>query len=208
MKKIKNIIFDLGGVIINLDMARTINSFEAMGIPDFRNTYNQFSQTKIFDAFDKGTISENDFFTGIKTEFNLNKSIIELKNAWNLMLLDFPKQRLDELLQLKSNYNTFLLSNTNETHIKAFEEILQKEHSINNLDSFFNKAYYSCRIGMRKPELEIFELVLKENNLLKEQTVFIDDTFIHINAAKQLGLNTILLPKGEEFISHLSGLLN
>ncbi|MBL7916880.1 MAG: HAD family phosphatase, partial [Bacteroidia bacterium] len=143
MKKIKNIIFDLGGVIINLDMARTIDAFEAMGIPDFRNTYNQFSQTKLFDSFDKGTISEIDFFTEIKTEFKLNKSLEELKDAWNLMLLDFPKQRLELLMQLKTNYNTFLLSNTNETHIKAFEETLKNEHSIDSLDSYFNKTYYS-----------------------------------------------------------------
>lgn len=208
MKNIKNIIFDLGGVIINLDMARTIHAFEEMGIPDFKNTYNQFSQTKLFDSFDKGTISEIDFFMGIKTEFKLNKSLEELKDAWNLMLLDFPKQRLDELLKLKNKYNTFLLSNTNETHVEAFEQTLLKEHGFKNLDIFFNKAYYSCRVGMRKPDVEIFELVLNQNNLKKEETVFIDDTYIHVNAAKEMGINAILLPKGEEFITHLNNVLN
>ncbi len=81
--KIKNIIFDLGGVIINLDMARTIKGFEALGIKDFERTYNQLAQTPVFDRFDKGLISGEDFFTTLKAEFNLQQSVAELEIIWN-----------------------------------------------------------------------------------------------------------------------------
>jgi FMN phosphatase YigB (HAD superfamily) len=199
MKKIKNVIFDLGGVIINLDIPRTIKAFEAFGINDFEKTYSQLSQTAIFDQFDKGTISEEDFFRALRLQFDLDVSIADLKNAWNAMLLDFPKHRLEQLKYYKSNYRTFLLSNTNFTHIQVFEQTLLNEHGVSNLSGYFEKDYYSCRMGMRKPDKAIFEFVLNENQLDPEETVFIDDTIIHVNGAKQAGINAYLLTKGAEF---------
>ena len=205
--KIKNIIFDLGGVIINLDMARTIKGFEELGIKDFEKTYNQLAQTPLFDQFDKGLISEENFFDNLKAQFNLWHSLDQLKVVWNAMLLDFHKQRLDQLVKYKTKYRTFLLSNTNTTHIHAFEESLFKAHSVPNLSSFFEKDYYSCRLNMRKPDAEIFEFVLNENNLVAEETLFIDDTIIHVNSANKLGINAVLLNKGEEFSTLLNELL-
>jgi len=207
MGKIKNIIFDLGGVIINLDLNKTIKAFESFGISNFSNTYNQLAQTPLFDQFDKGLISEVEFFTELKKQFNLRQSILEMENAWNSMLLDFPSYRLQELSAYKKQYRTFLLSNTNETHITEFEKRLLQNHSINNLSSFFEKDYYSCRLKMRKPDKEIFEFVLNENGLLPSETVFIDDTIIHIEGAKKTGVHTILLPKGKEFKEALDALL-
>lgn len=199
MKKYKNIIFDLGGVIINLDIPKTIKAFEAFGISDFEKTYSQLSQTPIFDKFDKGLISEEDFFGSLKDQFSLSQTSEQIKSAWNAMLLDFPKHRLDQLLMYKNNYRTFLLSNTNTTHIKAFEQTLQLDHGMPNLSGFFEKDYYSCRMGMRKPDIEIFEFVLETHQLDPNETIFIDDTIIHVNGAKETGINALLLPKGAEF---------
>lgn len=196
---IKNIIFDLGGVIINLDMDKTLKAFDSFGIANFSQTYNQLAQTPLFDKFDKGLVSEFDFFSELRKQFNLNQTIEELKHAWNGMLLDFPANRMQNLVEYKKNYRTFLLSNTNETHITEFEKTLFDQHSKQSLSSFFEKDYYSCRLGMRKPDLEIFEYVLRENNLLPSETLFIDDTIHHVEAAKKLGITTILLPKGNEF---------
>lgn len=208
MKRIKNIIFDLGGVIINLDMLKTIRLFESFGIPDFANTYNQFSQTDLFDRFDKGKITEDEFFDTIKNTFHLNQSKQELVDAWNAMLLDIPAYRLERLMWYKKNYRTFLLSNTNETHISSFEEYLKKEHQVPNLSTFFEKDYYSCRLGMRKPDAEIFEFVLNENSLEAGETIFVDDTINHIRGAGSVGLHTIHLPKGDEFDVHLKKILS
>jgi glucose-1-phosphatase len=207
MGKIKNIIFDLGGVIINLDMHKTIRLFESFGIPDFASTYNQFAQTDLFDRFDKGNITEDEFFRIIKQTFKLPQSRQQLVDAWNAMLLDIPVYRLEQLNWYKNNYRSFLLSNTNETHITSFESYLLKQFGVENLSSYFEKDYYSCRVGMRKPDAEIFEYVLNENNLHPDETVFIDDTINHIRGASHVGLNTIHLPKGEEFDVHLKNFL-
>ena len=205
---IKNIIFDLGGVIINLDMLRTIKGFEQLGITDFERTYNQLAQTPLFDKFDKGLISEDDFFNSIKAQFNLKQEIPELEKVWNAMLLDFPKTRLDHLMEYKKKYRTFLLSNTNATHIKAFERSLFEAHGAKNLSSFFEKDYYSCRLRMRKPDKEIFEFVLNEHKLIPNETLFIDDTIIHIKGAEKAGINAVLLKKDEEFKDVLDRLLS
>lgn len=198
MAAIRNIIFDLGGVIINLDTPKTIAAFDALSGVAFESIYTQAQQISLFDEFDKGIISETDFFNTIQGLLKTSASIEQLKQAWNAMLLDFPKHRLSLLLELKSKYRTFLLSNTNETHIVEFEKILYKEHVHHNLDFFFEKAYYSCRMGMRKPDTEIFEFVLRENGLDPSETLFIDDTQKHVDGARKCSIEAHLLPAGKD----------
>ncbi len=205
MKKgIKNIIFDLGGVIINLDQNKTIKAFEAMGISDFSKNYSRFTQSGLFDEFDKGIISEEYFFERIAEWYNKTVDTSELIKAWNSMLLDFPINKLHKLKEYKSRYRTFLLSNTNETHIRAFEDILYRQHGIKKLDDFFHKVYYSCRMGMRKPDAEIFEKVLTEHSLDPQETVFIDDSPQHVEGAKKLGIKAFLLESNTEFSNLLT----
>ncbi|MBK6522827.1 MAG: HAD family phosphatase [Sphingobacteriaceae bacterium] len=199
VKKIKNIIFDLGGVIINLDTTATIKAFVDLGINDFENIYSQLAQTNLFDQFDKGLITENYFFNSIKNQFDLKKPLHDLEKAWNAMLLDFPKQRLDSLKKYKESHRTFLLSNTNETHIREFHRTLHQNYGMRDLDQFFEKVYFSCRVNMRKPDKEIFELVLKQNQLDPAETLFIDDTIHHVEGAKRVGLHASLVKKDEEF---------
>lgn len=206
-KKIKNIIFDLGGVIINLDTAATIKAFVDLGINDFENIYSQLSQTNLFDQFDKGLITENYFFNSIKNQFDLKKPLHDLEKAWNAMLLDFPKQRLDNLKKYKESHRTFLLSNTNETHIREFHRTLHQNYGMRDLDQFFEKVYFSCRVNMRKPDKEIFELVLKQNHLDPAETLFIDDTIHHVEGAKRVGIHSVLIKTGEEFDEVLKRLL-
>lgn len=208
MAQIKNIIFDLGGVIINLDVPRTITAFENLGVPEFGKTYNQLTQTPLFDLFDKGLISETGFFNGLKGQFHLTQEIGELEVAWNAMLLDFPKHRLEQLLAYRQNYNIFLLSNTNATHIREFEKTLYNAHAVPDLSPFFDKVYYSCRINLRKPDTEIFEFVLGDNGLQPAETVFIDDTVMHVQAAQKLGIHAFHLAKGAEFKNLLDAILD
>jgi putative hydrolase of the HAD superfamily len=118
--------------------------------------------------------------------------------AWNAMLLDFPKHRLQLLEKLKPNYRLFLLSNTNETHITEFENTLFKQHGYKNLESFFEIVYYSCRIGKRKPDEAIFDFVLKLHNLDPQETLFIDDSPQHIEGALKTGIKAQLLSKNRE----------
>jgi len=198
MKGIKNIIFDLGGVIINLDQQRTIYQFNALSDLPFESVYNTSSQSGLFDELDRGTISNEAFFEILKKEMRYTGDTAPLVKAWNAMLLDVPEHRLDVLVSAKQNYSTFLLSNTCEPHIASFEEQLYFDHGVKNFEDYFDKVYYSCRMGMRKPDREIFEAVLTENNLHPEETVFIDDSEQHVKGAGACGINAYLLPKGME----------
>lgn len=198
MAAIKNIIFDLGGVIINLDTPATIAAFNRLSAVAFESIYTQAQQTRLFDQFDKGQVTEADFFTGLRTLLKTNVPTDTLKAAWNAMLLDFPEHRIYMLGTLKSKYRLFLLSNTNETHVAAFEKILHQSHSYNNLEPLFEKVYYSCRVGMRKPDAEIFQYVLLQNQLNPAETIFVDDTQQHVNGAKACGIEAVLLPKEKD----------
>jgi len=198
MREIKNIIFDLGGVIINLDTNLTIHEFNKISSIPFEEVYTQAKQSELFNAFDKGQISDFDFFSALRKEIRYEGPEVDLLYAWNAMLLDVPEKRLDLLVEMKQNYNTFLLSNTCEPHITAFENDLYLQHGVKNFNDYFDKVYYSCRVGMRKPDKEIFELVLKQNGLVPEETVFIDDSAQHVKGAGECGINAYLLPKNME----------
>ncbi len=198
MQHIKNIIFDLGGVIINLDINKTIQGFNKLSYMPFEAIYTQAEQSDIFNKFDKGIISSEEFFLEIRKYLRFEGSEIELLKAWNAMLLDVPEKRLNALVKTKQNYNTFLLSNTCEPHINAFEHDLYIKHGVKNFNDYFDEVYYSCRIGMRKPDAEIFEFVLEKNNLNPKETVFIDDSVQHVKGAGACGINAFLLPKNTE----------
>lgn len=198
MSEVKNIIFDLGGVIINLDIHKTIIEFNKLSTTAFESIYTQLQQTELFDLFDKGEITEQEFFVQIKKAIKTEAPQSELINAWNAMLLDFPTHRLELLKKLQPNYRLFLLSNTNETHVTEFEKTLQQTQGYNNLEPFFEKVYYSCRMGMRKPDVEIFEFVLNENKLNPAETIFIDDSPQHVEGALNAGINAYLLPKEKD----------
>lgn len=201
MSEIKNIIFDLGGVIINLDIPKTISEFNKLTNKPFESIYTQLHQSPIFDLFDKGQISEADFFFELNNSLDQPLTHKQLLNAWNAMLLDFPIHRLELLNQLKQRYRIFLLSNTNETHIAQFENDLYQHHGYKNLEPFFEKVYYSCRMNMRKPDREIFDFVLQENTLNASETIFIDDSPQHIEGALKTGIKAHLLSKEKDIKS-------
>ena len=196
IKGIKHIIFDLGGVLINIDYKLTEQAFKDAGITNFDALYSQLQQTDLFDQLEMGLIGRQDFISGLQQLSPVAISEEQILTAWNAMLLDFPVRRLQILQQLRLYYDLFLLSNTNEIHEEGFNGILMRSHGIPNLGVFFDKVYFSHRLGLRKPMKEIFERVLDDNGLKPADTLFIDDSPQHIAAAKELGIQTIYLEKG------------
>lgn len=184
----KNIIFDLGGIIINLDYEKPKQQFEALGLENPSIFYNKSQQSFLFDEFEKGNINSSEFRNNIKLYFNKFILDEQIDLAWNSILLDIPKARIDLLKALKRNYRTFILSNTNAIHEKAFNEILVKNHGLKNLNPLFEQVYFSHNLGMRKPETAIFDFVLKENQLNPKETIYIEDSIQHIQSAEKLGI--------------------
>jgi len=197
---IKNIIFDLGGVILNIDYQLTENAFKDLGMQNFDEVYSQQKQSGLFDHFETGKLSSKEFIQQIKSEANLLVDDQEIVDAWNAMLLDLPKERIALLNKLKEKHITFLLSNTNEIHFKAFCKIVEKETGQASLSPFFNEVFYSHEIQLRKPEKEAFNHILLKYDLQPSETLFIDDSPQHIASAKEMGIITYYLQKGEDIL--------
>lgn len=208
MSTVRNIIFDYGQVIINLDVRRTQLAFERAGVKDFSSVYSLIQQRSFFDLYDRGNCTDDDFRNAIREYGKIEISDNDFDDCWSAMLLDIPKPRIEFLTELKKNYKTFLLSNTNFIHLKRISAYLSGAYGITDIEPFFNKVYYSCKVGMRKPEPEIFQMVLNENNLLPEECVFIDDVEKNISVAGNLGMQTILIKPEEEVVEKLSNFLS
>lgn len=193
---IDNIIFDLGGVIINLDYSLTAQAFKDLGLTNFDEMYSQAAQTGLFDRFEKGLVSPSYFVNALLDYMPAGTTPNQIVAAWNAMILEFPMENIDLLRTLKEKYRIFLLSNTNEIHIQYFNRKLSQMVSENDLIPFFEKVYFSSEVNMRKPELEIFERVIKEQNLARTNTIFIDDTLQHIEGAQKAGIKTFHFQKG------------
>lgn len=191
------IIFDLGGVVINLDYQKTTHAFEALGLENFGEMYSQAAQTGLFDDFEKGKSSIPYFLNKLIDFLPTGTTANQVVEAWNAMILDFPKENLQLLEELKLSHRTFLLSNTNEIHIQKVHQHLQLVSPHKTLHPYFETVYFSSDVKMRKPDKEIFEFVLKENNLNPATTLFIDDTEQHILGAQKVGIQTYHLGKEE-----------
>ena len=191
---INAIIFDLGGVILNIDYHKTINAFKNIGISNFDELYTQAQQNHIFDKFETGQITPQEFRNYITEQSDVKLSNQHIDDAWNAMLLDFPKHRIDTLLKLKEMYPIYLYSNTNAIHLEAFRNSIEKEHGYKYvLEDLFLKTYYSHEIHLRKPNADGFLKIIQDNNLDISTTLFIDDSEQHILGAKKVGLQTIWL---------------
>jgi glucose-1-phosphatase len=192
-KNIKNIIFDLGGVILNIDFKKSEQAFTNLGIHNFTQLYSQFHATDLFLNFEKGKISPDQFIQALQSQAT-GISAEKIVDAWNAMLLDFPPGRIEFLLALGKRYRTFLLSNTNAIHHQAFQKIYPPILADRgSLDSCFERAYYSHVIGMRKPDKEIYEWVVNENSLIAEETLFVDDTPGNVEAAESVHIRGLYL---------------
>jgi len=194
---IKNIIFDLGGVLLNIDYFLTEQAFIDLGISEFPKLYSQARQTSLFDDLETGRISGAAFKNQLTQIAGVEIETDQFEQAWNAMLLDIPNSHMDFLTDIQSRYRIFLLSNTNAIHYASFQQSLKDTHGIDRLDSFFEKAYYSHLMGMRKPNRSTFETVLAENNLLAGETLFIDDSVQHVEGAKAAGIVTHHLQRQE-----------
>ncbi|NVJ88941.1 MAG: HAD family phosphatase [Flavobacteriaceae bacterium] len=194
---IKNIIFDFGDIFINLDKPATLKALANYGVNQISN-----HMIRVYQQYEKGLISTDEFVEFFQKEFNLERQ--QIIDAWNAILLDFPKERLSFLKELSKTkkYRLFLLSNTNELHINWVKNSVGSEF-YNEFKNCFEQFYLSHEIHLRKPDLEIYEFVLSENKLKREETLFIDDAKENTDVAKLLGIKTWNLNPGKEEVSQL-----
>jgi putative hydrolase of the HAD superfamily len=202
---IENIIFDLGGVIINLDLERTEKAFLSMVAPGKQQALREtLYASDLFPDYERGNVTDEEFIYGLQNLIGEDADHQRIRKAWNAMLLDIPAERLELVRSLKNEKRVFVLSNTNQIHLEEFNQILLEAHEVADLDEVFDKAYYSHHTGYRKPEPEIFEMVLEEQELKREETLFIDDNPHNVEAASALGLQTLHLLPPDHLLNHFS----
>lgn len=181
---IKNIIFDFGAVLIPIEEKRSWEAFKLLGAkPELEQ------QSETFEAFETGKLTSAEFIAKIQPFFHRRIFPGDLADAWNKLLDPLPQEIVPFLKKLKKDYRLFLLSNTNELHIQRIKDEAGPFH-YGQFIRQFQKLYYSYEVGLRKPDKEIFEKVLKENDLDPEETFYVDDSNKHLKAAAKLGIHT------------------
>jgi putative hydrolase of the HAD superfamily len=183
------IILDLGGVLIDVDYAASARAFAQLGFSGFGELYSKSKQDGLFDRFETGTISPAQFRDRIRQLSRLHLTDAQIDACWNAMLGPVPQGRITLVKHLKERYEVLLLSNTNAIHVPAFEAIVARENGITDFKGLFDGAYFSCELGMRKPDAAIFDHVLSLHGADPKRTLFIDDSIQHVEGARKAGLH-------------------
>lgn len=195
--KIEAIIFDFGGIFLDVDYLKTSKAFKDLGMEQFDDYYQQSFTNPLFADFETGRVEKKEWLDGLRKESGCNLTDQQMTDAWNAMLGKFRTSSIDFLKSLKNKLPVFLLSNTNVIHHEAFHNIHDEQFGNRNFDVGFDKAYYSHLIQIKKPDAGAYEIILDENDLEAATTLFIDDTEKNIIGAKAVGLQTLLLRNNE-----------
>lgn len=202
--KFDAIIFDLGGVIINLDPNATIIAFAQLSGKSPDEIAFAYENSEFFKQYEIGSLSDEEFRASIRNSLQINASDQLIDNAWNAMLLEIPINRLDAFKQLKRDFRLFVMSNTNDIHIRKFNGVFNELSSGNEFKTYFDKVYYSQEIGARKPNANAWTPILKENKLEANRVLFIDDRLDNIKAAHSLGIQTLHNKNLDDWLSILN----
>jgi putative hydrolase of the HAD superfamily len=190
---------------MDLDFSKTHEAFSHLSGMPVESLRGKVHTSPFFNEYEKGLISDSDFRNQMRSFLNYQEALdSEIDLAWNALLLTITKERYNLLNTLKSKYKTFLLSNTNNIHLTEVNAIVFKTSGEKSLDPFFYKAYFSHLMKMRKPDPEIFNFVLRENNLNASETLFMDDILENIEAAKSVGIQTIHITSTNQILSLFS----
>ncbi len=202
---IKNIIFDLGDVILNIDIPKTVRAFAELSGHSDQHLQRVFTENELFRKFETGSLQEEGFR-------NLVREILEMPglgdtdidNAWNALLLDIPPARIALLQKLADRYNLYLLSNTSSIHITKVNQILHETSGVGDLQQLFKKVYLSYEMGVMKPDSRIFQDVLEKAGIEAGETLFLDDNLANVEAAGKLGIHIIHVQKPTTILEYLS----
>lgn len=193
LSTVDNVIFDLGGVIIDIDFNLTIQAFANLSGYSFYQVAQKFEEFEVYDVYERGKLNDDGFRDFMRKHFQLQQSNEKIDAAWNSLLLTLPKERVDLVLEIGKTKRTFLLSNTSNIHIVETNQILERETGLPRLKDMVEKAYFSYEIEMRKPDLEIYEFVLQDANLDPSRTLFIDDNLDNVKGSLEAGIQTLHL---------------
>jgi glucose-1-phosphatase len=187
----KNIIFDLGAVIIDISVPKTVEAFAALLDREHLWVQEKLKVAGIFRRYETGEWNDEQFREQIRQVLGVPFTDKQIDNAWNALLLQIPRERIELIQWLQSRYRTFILSNTNPIHMREVNRILQRDTGVSSLNVLFERVYLSYEMGKMKPSAKIYQEVLEESGLVAEETVFLDDNLDNLQSAQQLGIQTV-----------------
>jgi putative hydrolase of the HAD superfamily len=192
------VVFDLGGVLLNLDYDATTRAFSHLAGRDVSSLYSQGDQSVVFDRFERGETTSSEFRRELRTMLGCDASDEALDSAWSALILDVPGEHLDLVASLRRTHRIYLLSNTNEVHIEAFLASYERQHGATRgpWAALFDGVYYSHVVGMRKPEERVFEHLLAQEGLSRTRTLFVDDNPHNVAVARTVGMHALWLDAG------------
>lgn len=193
MQDVKNIIFDFGGVFIDVNYHKTEQAFIAAGINNFSNLYSQHAASDLFEQLEKGQVNSIEFYEGLRKAAGSDLTNQQIDQCWNSMLGEYYPDAIEMAKRLKDRYRLFLFSNTNIIHYSFFMEKYEQQFGRQDFLSLFEKAYFSHTSHIRKPYPQAYEWVLNDAGIKATETLFIDDTISNIEGAKKAGLQTVFL---------------
>ncbi|MBW6490721.1 MAG: HAD family phosphatase [Lentimicrobium sp.] len=200
---IKNIIFDFGNVLLNINPELTAKAFRELGLRDETDFFGGRGSLELMLRFERGQATPDEFREGVASSMKHMVTNNQIDEAWNALLLDFPKARVELMRKLAKTHRIFLLSNSNQIHYDMFTSDFERNYGY-PLESLFEKMWFSHQIGLSKPDSAIFEFVLKDKNLIPAETIFIDDTLLHVEAAQKTGIQALHLQSGTDVCDLLS----
>jgi len=186
----KNILFDLGGVILDIDVNATLSRFFEMGFPATLLNYPENMNTDLFYRYETGKIGTAEFRDEIRQHFQVKMTNEAFDEAWNSMIVQIPAERAKLIESLGKHYGLYMLSNTSPLHVEVYEK-MYVEVAGRSVHEAFDKVYYSYEIGSHKPDLEAWEFVLRDAGIKAEETLFLDDNIHNIKASQELGFQAI-----------------
>jgi putative hydrolase of the HAD superfamily len=194
---IKNIIFDFGGVIFNIDHLKLENAYRKLGMDNFDLLFNQAAQADVFRQFETGEITPEEFRYALKKITGLQLTDKLFDQTWNEILCDYPPHRIELLKSIQSNYRLYLLSNTNSIHYRRYISMFRNAFGYDFHD-LFDEAFWSFKIGKRKPDPDPYLHILEKHRLNPGETLFIDDSIQNIVAAEKLDILAFHLKSGTD----------
>jgi len=207
MSNVKNLIFDLGNVLYDIDFKKMHAAFVSIGIEGIDKYFTLNKSHKLFLDLEMGFVNEQKFYEGVRALVNLPLTNEQIKFAWNAILVGFRKNSIDWVKQNNSQYTTFLYSNTNQIHQDHFIAEFESKVATYPFVSLFKTPYYSHEMGMRKPDPASFTYIVEKEGLVAAETLFIDDNEPNIIAAASVGLQVLHLKEGmtveKDIVSYL-----
>ena len=194
---IRNVIFDLGGVLLNIDPKKTIEAFGKLGMEQLVGDKGLSYDHEIFYLMEQGIITSDEFRKGVLELLPKQVSFQEIDSAWTAMLLDFPAIRVELLKNLRKDFKIYLFSNTNAIHVEKFHSIFRKQHGF-EVSTLFDKDYYSNEIGYRKPSPKSYQEIIRLSGINPKESLFIDDSFPNVESAIASGLKGFWLEPGQK----------